>query len=78
MRKTVSSFRSSPLAERLNLHQRTGRVDVFDDGTKVAPAIGVTLDLQQVRTHIDQIFRGRIVDSWGPLVSPAVEQVHAA
>ncbi len=70
--------RRSPLAERLDLHHGASGIDVLDDGAKVAAAIGLALNLQQVRAHVDQVSRGGIVDSWGFLVNPAVEQVHIA
>ena len=67
-----------PLAQRFNFYQRAGGVDVFDDGAKVAPAIGMALNFQQVRPHIDQISRLSFLDGGGFVVHAAVEQVHAA
>src|SRR5713226_10776918 len=44
---------STPFGSRFHLHQRTRGVDVLDPRTEVATTIGLSINLQQVRTHIN-------------------------
>src|SRR6185312_16768646 len=70
--------RRPPLAERFNFYQWASRVNVFDGGAKVTAAIGLALNFQQVRPHINEISCFCFLDGGGFVVHAAMEQVHAA
>src|SRR6476660_2700546 len=71
--------RGAPFREGFNLYQWTGRVDVLDGGAEIWSAVGLAMNLQQVRTYVNQLPRRGIVNGGSVLfVNPAMKQVDVA
>src|SRR5277367_5499148 len=68
----------SPLRNRFDFDQGSRRVDVLNPGRKVIPAVGVAINVQQVRPDVDDVLGLLGVNISFSVVDSAVKQIHIA